>query len=1539
MNPKMFAAALAAACAIVPAVIADDGTPSEFHASGQDPWDCKPETSPETSEDGGAPSTECGQRYPADWFITQDDIDSVCYARGCVGEGAGGSTPPGCLIVGSKFGAGNPTSFGAASKLCGTKNVLGLEKDVGLEFDYEHGTPGDPAGRCAEIDDLFGGHKAEPGQIYIWCGEPDGRPTTTTPNPDDCTCNENTHPAQKECKGGSGQCMYSGKAFNNIFDDFCANYYQDTGECYQGFTDPGFEVVDCCKAVTTPTTIPADTSISDTDCPSSRCKSGEGPCIYDFTEDQSQGANVCLGYFFEGDANSDAKCYPNTKKCKDLFGDETVAPTPAPATPAPPPATTPDPTACVGENCEEYCDPDLCYGSGETQSKGPCRSEVPAPCPTSDPFCPPKYLCLPYVPGTDKLRSRIVYGDESTGPQCLSSAVKCKSWTTLSTSTSTTTTTTTATATTTTTSTTKTARKDPLLEEIAAQLNALVDAWEGIYCKKPADAELVGKVNYGVQANVQAVNEGMIRSWMTNAYHIEAQEEMHAQRLPEVVGEGAGEQFCAGPGELCECYGLARRSIVPAVTWGTFNCTAETFESVDNLFEPALNNADGNCYCTSKDVLSMDNVAAGKDLFELARQVGASRMCKANKASGVVDIDHRPPKFIHDECSKMCAAYGDIQNMGDLDEMMESYFGHRASSEERSEYNRAKIAELETHFAYIFRFHQKDDETLYNNFVVSAVSEGNSDINVNHQVYADSVKWAQYRDVLGNDDNAKFSSAASGFDSDYLAIGQRQASSTQTGCHEGGIKQVLGLCACTKEAAPTTTTATTITTLFVAPTEPASTTTTITTANPYQCVGSSGFRGPMVGHKGASELLDEAKLDTLLDLSVAACADVCALNTACHEFGYRVGSKVGSNSGSKCLLYNYEISKLANGLQTGKPYDHYFFDFECVVTTKPTTIATTEGATTAAATTTLASGVAKLSFKQVILGPQCLASTTNQIGTCESRCASQHECRGVFYFFEPTDTLLDCEQQRVKSIIAGEGDAFDRMAQCVDASDANNKDEECGCADNESCFPDSALANATYTCRPCVTEYVKQKKCEALYKLTQDKKNVAGVDAEPVKGCVMLTDLCDDASGDECLRYDLSDLASESALRSISLKKKVVGEVATTTPTSTATSTVDTTATMTAASSVTTTVTTTVGTTPSTTMHSTVTSTASNTGTTTPSATAMTTVTTTAESTVTTTPTATPITTVTTTESTTPATTVTSTATSTDDTSPTSTPTTTPTSTTSSSSTKTSTTITTTTGTSTTTTAPDITWKVVYETSGKGDGTKVGRRFGNAFKKSDRRFHLKYDGSKQLNSLNGAESACKVECAKDPLCLAIFAWRQDHHVAAAKRQSKKDTGFSCVGLTSKYVYENYFSYDNYMGGLTSAELSVALAETNYTILEKGGNLFEYPMLADDENGFSGSSRSTIKEFLWDANPGDANYATRPRKCKIGTTATGVYNGACKHMYTGFCMEEIPGTAQCLPGFEHAGAMYIRDAKVKAAADCAAHKLPKPKNCAYYTDAN
>jgi hypothetical protein len=101
-----------------------------------------------------------------------------------------------------------------------------------------------------------------------------------------------------------------------------------------------------------------------------------------------------------------------------------VAPTPAPATPAPPPATTPDPTACVGENCEEYCDPDLCYGSGETQSKGPCRSEVPAPCPTSDPSCPPKYLCLPYVPGTDKLRSRIVYGDESTGPQCLSSAVK-----------------------------------------------------------------------------------------------------------------------------------------------------------------------------------------------------------------------------------------------------------------------------------------------------------------------------------------------------------------------------------------------------------------------------------------------------------------------------------------------------------------------------------------------------------------------------------------------------------------------------------------------------------------------------------------------------------------------------------------------------------------------------------------------------------------------------------------------------------------------------------------------------------------------------------------------------------------------------------------------------------------------------------------------------------------------------------------------------------------------------------------------------------
>lgn len=229
-------------------------------------------------------------------------------------------------------------------------------------------------------------------------------------------------------------------------------------------------------------------------------------------------------------------------------------------------------------------------------------------------------------------------------------------------------------------------------------------------------------------------------------------------------------------------------------------------------------------------------------------------------------------------------------------------------------------------------------------------------------------------------------------------------------------------------------------------------------------------------------------------------------------------------------------------------------------------------------------------------------------------------------------------------------------------------------------------------------------------------------------------------------------------------------------------------------------------------------------------------------------------------------------------------------------------------------------WKIVYASNAAPGGAAavVGRRFGNAFSKmvdagGDRLFQLKYDGSRAMNDLATTERKCQSVCATNPLCLAVFTWLQSDHTAIEKRRKPlKKTGYSCVGLTSERVYGNYFSYDSYMTTLTPAQLEIAKESNSSTngILTKGNAFGEYPMIADDKNGFAGASRSTIKEFLWDANNADGETRGITR-CKIGTGVdVGAYNGACKHKYTGFCMEEIPGTAKCLPGFVHAGEEYI-----------------------------
>ena len=112
---------------------------------------------------------------------------------------------------------------------------------------------------------------------------------------------------------------------------------------------------------------------------------------------------------------------------------------------------------------------------------------------------------------------------------------------------------------------------------------------------------------------------------------------------------------------------------------------------------------------------------------------------------------------------------------------------------------------------------------------------------------------------------------------------------------------------------------------------------------------------------------------------------------------------------------------------------------------------------------------------------------------------------------------------------------------------------------------------------------------------------------------------------------------------------------------------------------------------------------------------------------------------------------------------------------------------------------------------------------------------------------------------------------------AKRKHSQRPTGYSCVGLGADTVYGNFYSYENFVLETPSAEaLNSTLTHEEYPLVAKiiGGNI----------QGFTGESVSRVKRIT----------------CNTCT----FYSGACIHTETGFCMDEVPGTAQCLEGFRH-----------------------------------
>jgi hypothetical protein len=1373
-----------------------------------------------------------------------------------------------------------------------------------------------------------------------------------------------------------------------LFSNQCAGYFRDTGACFE-FEDSEVDTVDCCSDRTkfTPTT--TEPAVQDPDfCPESVCKTGAGPCVFGYTPTQEDGENICLDYMIEATEDSKGICYPRSTNCAETEGLKKTTQPPA-VTDGPGGDDDVDESTITTTTTTKPSDYENCGDCFEGTS-GPCRSVSFVP--NTD-----KYVCLPYLANTDLADNVAIFGNELSGPQCMQTTVKCQDWTTLETSTSTTYTSVTTSTSTTGTSTTNTPKKDPAGEFYADTMNDLIAGWEQLYCgQEPGDPELFSSTYSPVVIPSEELNTAMIRAWMAEHFHKAAQDDMQEQRLPEEVGAGFGETLCAGPNQACTCRGLVRRSIKPSVSWGKFDCIAETFQKVANEFEPALNNGDGNCYCTESGLEEIEQtyqkersqaniVMAGKALMELAEQVGAARRCSAGKNEGPGDgpnsvninrAEGEPPQFerssddnatqfINTECRTECRSV----NGAELDRFMQE-----AGYNDRGTFLVDKAAELEATFAYIFRFFKNDKATIYDNFNVAAVSDGDKTYREQHKVYEDEASWKAFRLKLETPNQAKnerFEAADTiAADDLYLALGSRQASGTQTGCYPGGLKHGLGMCSCEMNVMPPTTRPASVatigpviiteTTLVTIPTTTSISTTT-TTCGPGSfldyCNCEYGYKGPMIGFKASRNINKDVTITNERGVAdVEACAAMCEAETKCKSFGWKEKDTVQSdfaNGASACMMYNRELTKIgidskeelakdensdaAARLTENGGFNHYTPSDSCVTTTSAPTTVTVTTVTTATTVTTVTNnvtaaptmpttitttttetyGTPAYNNLPTIVNGQCLfGEPREQIDVCQANCAKQHECVGVFYYFNPLDNLVDCEKARKASMPAkGKDkftDLFDRMATCNTTENSRCSNT---CADYQLCS-NAESTDGSYECIPCISQVTKVQKCDALYNIatTAGSKLKAGADAEPLTSCVMLTALC---TGDDCLK-----LTEESFLRSISFEKKIIGENAMTTPATTMTST--------PTSTVTTSVTTSETSTPTSTMVSTPSVTVVSTATTTATSTATETITSTyTNTTVSSTTTTYTNTTVTSTSTTATTTTTTATSTTTTTGSTTTITTTSMTSSTTTASTTTTSTGTTTTGTTTTgttTTAAYIRYKTVYDTKPSG----MGRRFGNAFKSEDRRFLVKYDGTRDMGylgrvesdgTINGAGKRCQTLCNEDPLCLAIFVWNQLDHVAMADRTNPDKPGFNCAGLTSQAVYGNYYSQDNYIGGLSDAELSIAKEEGLLTVEEDS-------LISDTRQGFKGQSLSIVKEFLWNtraqctvSSSGDCYVSNTAElgPCKVGSIkADGVngvpYNGACLHPATGFCMEEVPGSAQCLSGFVHRGKQYIDTAR-------------------------
>lgn len=153
---------------------------------------------------------------------------------------------------------------------------------------------------------------------------------------------------------------------------------------------------------------------------------------------------------------------------------------------------------------------------------------------------------------------------------------------------------------------------------------------------------------------------------------------------------------------------------------------------------------------------------------------------------------------------------------------------------------------------------------------------------------------------------------------------------------------------------------------------------------------------------------------------------------------------------------------------------------------------------------------------------------------------------------------------------------------------------------------------------------------------------------------------------------------------------------------------------------------------------------------------------------------------------------------------------------------------------------------------------------------------MPFDGTSDMQNKGKVIQMAKEECNGDRACLGVFVWYGNDHVEAEQRlPNRPGNGYNAVGLSSPGVFGNYFSYDLFV------------LDTDVTALNS--TKADYHLRSGDNQAFTGDSESWIK--------------------LISCPGCSLYSGPCIHEQSGFCMEEVPGTTNCLPGFTHCNQEY------------------------------